>query len=432
MNSTSTKRLYEVFKAHPIISKDSRALPNNCIYFALKGENFDGNKFAKEALKKGAAYAVVDDYSLEDQDQLLFVDDVLTALKDLANYHRSKFNIPVIAITGSNGKTTSKELIAAALSPKYRIAVTKGNYNNHIGVPLTLLSISEEHELAIIEMGANHQGEINMLCQIANPTHGLITNIGKAHLEGFGGVEGILKGKTELFRHLEKVNGTAFINLDDEKIAKNIPATQTITFSKKKSADCIGTLVATDPKLKGTWQMGDHSGNIKSSLYGEYNFSNILAACCIASSFKVNEKKIDRAIASYQSEMNRSQLIQQGTTAIYLDAYNANPTSMELSLENFEKVKAKNKIAILGDMFELGEDAAKEHEEIIKKAENCKTIAACIFVGSNFYSLSDLSKQAQFFKTTQEAKDWFKSQDFTNSTLLLKGSRGMALEELLK
>ena len=432
MKSTSTKRLYEIFKAHPIISKDSRKLPTNCLYFALKGENFDGNKFAKEALKKGAAYAVVDDYSLENNNQLLFVDDVLTALQDLANYHRNKFDFPVIAITGSNGKTTSKELIAAALSPKYKIAVTKGNYNNHIGVPLTLLSISEGHELAIIEMGANHQGEINMLCQIANPTHGLITNIGKAHLEGFGGVEGILKGKTELFRHLEKVNGTAYINLDDEKIAENIPATRTITFSTRKTADCRGTLETTHPELKGTWQMGKQGGTIESSLYGEYNFSNILAACCIASTFEVEEKKIDLAIASYHSEMNRSQLIQQGSLTIYLDAYNANPTSMGLSLENFEKVEAKHKTAILGDMFELGNDAAKEHEVIILKAEKCNTITQCVFVGSNFYKLKDTSKKAQFFKTTQEAKDWFLKQNLENVTLLLKGSRGMALEELLK
>ena len=431
MNKTTIDQLYQVFKAHPVISKDSRALPKDCIYFALKGENFDGNKFALEALEKGAAYAVVDDQSLKQDDNLLYVDDVLIALQELARHHRNKVNMPVLAITGSNGKTTSKELIAAALSKKYKVAVTKGNLNNHIGVPLTLLSISKTDEFAIIEMGANHQGEIAALCKIANPTHGLITNIGKAHLEGFGGVEGILKGKTELFRHLESNNGVAFINLDDVKLSKNTPNTKTISFSIGKTADCIGQLEETHPKLIGSWSMGEKYGKIESSLYGAYNFSNILAACCIATSFGVDENKIETAINSYHSEMNRSQLIERGSNTIYLDAYNANPTSMSLSLQNFEQVRAENKVAILGDMFELGEETASEHQTIIETAKHTKSISTFVFVGSNFYGLKGLTSEFLFFKTTDEAKNWFKSQAFKNSIFLLKGSRGMSLEKLL-
>lgn len=432
MNKATIEKLYEAFKIHPLISKNSREVPHNCIYFALKGENFDGNKFALEALEKGAALAVVDDQSLTNNKNLLFVDDVLIALQELANHHRNKLNIPVLAITGSNGKTTSKELIAAALSQKYKIAVTKGNLNNHIGVPLTLLSITKADELAIIEMGANHQGEIAELCKIANPTHGLITNIGKAHLEGFGGVEGILKGKTELFRHLENSNGVAFLNSDDVKLSQNTPNTKTISFSIGKSADCIGQLKATHPTLLGSWKMGEKNGKIKSSLYGAYNFSNILAACCIASTFDVDDKKIETAVNNYRSEMNRSQLLERDSNFIYLDAYNANPTSMSLSLQNFEQVEATSKIAILGDMFELGEDAAKEHQAIIEIARECNTISTFVFVGNNFYNLKKSVKEAVFFKTTDEAKNWFKEQQFKNSAILLKGSRGMSLEKLLK
>jgi len=375
MNETTIEQLYEVFKAHPVISKDSRELPEGCIYFALKGENFDGNKYALEALEKGAAFAVVDDPALKCNKSILFVDNVLSALQQLANYHRNTFKIPVLAITGSNGKTTSKELIAATLSKKYKVAVTKGNLNNHIGVPLTLLSISKSDEFAVIEMGANHQGEIAALSKIANPTHGFITNIGKAHLEGFGGVEGILKGKTELFRHLESTNGVAFINLDDVKLSKNLPNTKNISFSIGNKADCVGQLIASHPKLIGTWSMGEKNGKVESSLYGDYNFSNILAACCIASTFGVEQSKIDAAISAYHSEMNRSQLLEYKSNTIYLDAYNANPTSMSLSLQNFDLVQAENKVAILGDMFELGKDAEKEHQTIIEQAAQTSTIS---------------------------------------------------------
>ncbi|MBL4707390.1 MAG: UDP-N-acetylmuramoyl-tripeptide--D-alanyl-D-alanine ligase [Flavobacteriales bacterium] len=431
MKKTSIEELYEVFLKHPQISKDTRQVDQGSIYFALKGESFDGNRFAEDAILKGAAFAVIDDPNYKKDEQFLLVDNCLKTLQKLANYHRQQLNIPVIGISGSNGKTTTKELIAATLNKKYKILYTEGNYNNHIGVPLTLLRISPEHEIAVIEMGANHQGEIDMLCNIAEPNYGMLSNIGKAHLEGFGGVEGVKKGKTELFRFLQKNNSPIFINLDDSAIRESAPENNIITYSLHDKADCRGKVEQTHPNLKGIWKTKNASGLINSSLYGEYNFHNILAAICIANFFEVEAKKIDAAISEYQSDMNRSQILKKDGLTIFLDAYNANPTSMSLSIENFDKVESKNKIAIIGDMFELGDAAHEEHKKIIQQSKEMRSIHLFIFVGVLFHEHYHESKNAQFFSTTDEAKKWFKSQELKGSTVLLKGSRGMRLEALL-
>ena len=360
------------------------------------------------------------------------MDNVLESLQQLAHHHRKQLHIPIIAISGSNGKTTTKELIAAALSKKYKTLYTLGNYNNHIGVPLTLLRITKEHEIAIIEMGANHQGEIDFLCQIAEPNYGMLTNIGKAHLEGFGGEEGVRIGKTEMFKYIAKTNGTLFINLDDTNIKASTPDTKTVTYSIYEVADCSGTLMETHPRLIGKWAKNSSSGKINSSLYGAYNFHNIMAACTIASHFGVDATNIDDAINKYESDMNRSQIVKTLGADIYLDAYNANPSSMSLSLDNFEKVKAKKKVAILGDMFELGESAYLEHSAIIEQAKKNTSIHLNIFVGEHFAEHRFEDKKVKFFKTTEDLKKWFKSNSWVGFTLLLKGSRGMKIETLLQ
>lgn len=431
MKINSIEELYDIYLTAPILSKDTREISKGCIYLALKGENFDGNKFAKDAIEKGANFAIIDNPQYDFGDNYLLVDNVLSCLQDLAKYHRNKLDIPVIAVSGSNGKTTTKELIASTLSEKFNVLFTAGNYNNHIGVPLTLLRINSTHELAIIEMGANHQGEIDFLCRIAKPNYGLLTNIGKAHLEGFGGELGVLKGKTELFRYLEQNNGTSFINLDDSKIAANCPSKNTISYSLNNVANCEGTVNTTHPSLKGTWKTSNYSGTINSSLYGEYNFHNILAACCIANYFGVDGEKIDRSISNYTSDMNRSQLVSFKTNMVYLDAYNANPTSMGLSLQNFDKVNSENKIAIIGDMFEVGDAAFVEHKTIVELARSLSTIKQFVFVGALFLKHKESFPSALFFETTEECKTWFSQASFKESTLLLKGSRGMKLESLL-
>ena len=433
MKKINTEELYSIYLKHPNLSKDTRDIANECIYLALKGENFNGNTFADKALEIGAAYVLIDEEKFWKDERYLLVDNVLESLQRLANYHRKKLNIPILAISGSNGKTTTKELIAAALSKKFNTLHTLGNYNNHIGVPLTLLRITSEHEIAIIEMGANHQGEIAFLCNIAAPNFGMLTNIGKAHLEGFGGEEGVRKGKTEMFKYMEKNNGTLFINVDDSKIRASVPeSVKTVTYSIRETAQCTGTLTETHPRLIGSWRSDSKSGEINSALYGAYNFHNIIAACTIASHFGVDAADIDHAINAYESDMNRSQLVKKLGADIYLDAYNANPSSMKLALENFEQSTQENKIVILGDMFELGEVANKEHTAILQQLESSNTINQKILVGQLFMEHQDNYDQFHFFKTTEEVKKWFKSKRWEKTTILMKGSRGMRLENILQ
>lgn len=431
MKYTPIEELYAIYLKHPTISKDTRQIEPNCIYFALKGDNFDGNKFAKDALSKGAAYAVIDDANYQDGEQYILVENSLQTLQDLARFHRSKLNIPVIGITGSNGKTTSKELIATVLDKGLKVHSTKGNYNNHIGVPLTLLQINPSIEIAVIEMGANHQGEIDFLCNIADPDFGLITNIGKAHIEGFGGVEGIKKGKSELYRFLSRKDGKVFINNDDEVLKSLLPAIATIRYGKNAEAYCEGVLEKTHPTLSGSWSSEERKGTIRSKLYGEYNFYNILAAICIGNHFQIKPSTIDAAISEYESKINRSQKIVRESATIYLDAYNANPTSMALAIENFEKSDHSKRVAILGDMFELGEDTFKEHQEIVKKVIGSKEIERMVFVGQHFYEHKIEKSDAYFFKTTEEAKHWFQKNN-GNAAFLIKGSRGMQMEKIME
>ena len=431
MDYTSIEALHALFLKHPIISKDSRNIPEGCIYFALKGERFDGNKFALDAIEKGAAYSVVDDPSLDQHPQFLFVKNGLKCLQDLGNFHRNTFDIPIIGITGSNGKTSTKELVYAALSQQFNTLATTGNYNNHIGVPLTLLEITKEHEIAIIEMGASAQGEIDLLCHIAAPNYGMITNIGKAHLEGFGGIEGVKKGKSEMYRYLEKNGGQVFINQDDKILKELTGEVKQIGYGKDASAYCSGILSTTQPTLKGKWKCQQSTGTIDSKLYGEYNFYNIMAAVCMGNHFGVPPNLIDQGINSYVSGMNRSQILSKENYTIYLDAYNANPTSMKAALDNFIAREEGHKYVVLGDMFEIGQSSVEEHKVTVEQVLNADSIMAGIFVGKEFYKASIDSDKLHFFQKLSEAKNWFDQQEFHEAHLLIKGSRGMQLEKLL-
>ncbi|WP_299289025.1 UDP-N-acetylmuramoyl-tripeptide--D-alanyl-D-alanine ligase [uncultured Mucilaginibacter sp.] len=433
----TTEQLYQIFLQHPHISTDTRKITPNSIFFALKGANFNANTFAEKALEMGAAYAVIDEAAYRKSDRFILVDDVLAALQDLARYHRKQLNIPVIGLTGSNGKTTTKELINSVLNQRFKTYATKGNLNNHIGVPLTLLSISRETEIAIIEMGANHQQEIAFLCSIAQPTHGLITNIGKAHLEGFGGPEGVRKGKGELFDFLEQTSGTVFANHDDlilEEMTFHRHFKHVVYYGKDETNSVSGEILENVPLLKIEWQANEGTSTqkqeVQTQLTGSYNFDNILAAICIGNHFKLSAEQINTGIESYQPENSRSQIVQTKTNTLICDYYNANPSSMEVAIKNLDAITANKKVLILGDMFELGEHSSAEHELIIKKANE---IAADqrIFIGSAFYQ-HHASFTGTFFEITDAAFIALKSSPITNATVLVKGSRSMKLESLLE
>lgn len=433
MEYSSLEEFYHLFLKHPTISKDTRKITKGCIYVALKGESFDGNQFAEQAIERGAAYALIDHPEYKKDDRYLLVENTLQFLQQLANHHRRQFTIPIIAISGSNGKTTTKELIASVLTKKHKVLFTQGNYNNHIGVPLTLLGLRIDHDIAVIEMGANHQKEIEFLCTIAEPNYGMLTNIGKAHLEGFGGIEGVKKGKSELYRHLEATNGVVFLNGDDEVLSSLSKSPQPITYGKQNKNQCIGILDQTHPQLKGSWSYNDEQeGKITPQLYGEYNFYNILAAICMGNYFDVPAKLIDEAITGYESTMNRSQIIEKKGFKILLDAYNANPTSTSLALQNFDKHNSDNKVAILGDMFELGDSSKEEHLRIIELCSNSNTIEKFIFVGHHYFEHRSSFINFLFFKTTEGAKKWFSDYKKDGQTFLLKGSRGMAMEKIIE
>ena len=411
---------------------DSRKIKPGCIFFALKGERFNGNKFAKEAIKQGAAYAIIDEEEYQIGGQFILVKNVLKTLQDLAAHHRRQFQIPVIAITGSNGKTTTKELISAVLSSHYKTHFTKGNFNNHIGVPLTLLAMQQGTEVAIIEMGANHLGEIDFLCKIAQPTHGLITNIGKAHLEGFGGLEGVKKGKSELYRYLANNNGAAFVNQDEPFLSSLVENVRWKIFYKKgpiPKSDSIPfeiQLLSETPFIQAAFASDDNTFiEIKSRLIGQYNFANIMTAAVMGIYFKVPSEKIKTAIENYVPSNNRSQVVIIETNTFLLDAYNANPTSMKNALSHFSKMDAPKKIAILGAMKELGEHAEAEHKAIVALAEECN-FEKMILVGKEYDPVGH-----PFFENIDELKKWFTKQEFRNTHFLLKGSRSIGLEKLL-
>lgn len=418
-------QLHQLFLKHPTVCTDTRKISEDCIFFALKGENFNGNTYASEALKKGAALAVVDEEEHATSDRHLLVDDVLETLQNLSTYHRNRSQAKVIALTGSNGKTTTKELINAVLSKKYRTIATKGNLNNHIGVPLTLLSIQADTEMAVVEMGANHLKEIEFLCNLAQPDFGYVTNFGKAHLEGFGSEEGIIKGKSELYDYLTSHNRSVFINADDkiqiEKLKNHI---KKYGFSTKNHGYYPIKLVDTDPfvKLKAEETL------IASQLIGSYNFTNCAAAVLIGKYFNVALDDIKSAIENYIPSNNRSQILEKNGHRIILDAYNANPTSMKAALTNFNQMKGANKIAFLGDMFELGHTAKVEHQNIAELASTLG-IKSTYLIGENFNGTKTSLKKFQSFDVL---KKYLEENPLKEENLILiKGSRGMALERIL-
>lgn len=427
----SIEQLYRIYKEYPSVQTDTRKLKEGDIFFALKGENFNGNEFVHKAIEAGAAYAVIDEEQYAVFGKTVLVDDVLTALQQLAKHHREQLcsnrPIPFIGITGSNGKTTTKELIHAVLSAIFRTYTTEGNLNNHIGVPLTLLKIKEDAEMAVIEMGANHQREIASYCEYALPTHGLITNCGKAHLEGFGGEEGVRKGKGELFDHLRSHNGIAFVMWDYDYLQEMSTGISSIIRYGTSNAEIEGHLLQSEPFLEVAIQKGADIPSIKTQLVGDYNLPNVLAAVAVGKQFGVPDQTIKEAIENYMPSNSRSQLLERGTNKIILDAYNANPSSMKLAIENFSRIHAVNKILLLGAMAELGDTSLAEHQALVDLVRQYEWDTV-VLVGGDFLKTEHPFLQ---FNNAGEAKDWLREQDIENSYLLIKGSRSMQMEKVL-
>ncbi|RZK67608.1 MAG: UDP-N-acetylmuramoyl-tripeptide--D-alanyl-D-alanine ligase [Pedobacter sp.] len=419
--------LHQHFLASTSICTDTRKIIQGCMFVALKGDNFDANTFAAKALEMGAKYVVIDNEEYKFGNETILVNDSLIALQQLANFHRRYLGLPVIALTGSNGKTTTKELINVVLSKKYNVVATVGNLNNHIGVPLTLLSFTKETEIGIVEMGANHQKEIELLCEIAEPNFGYITNFGKAHLEGFGGVEGVIKGKSELYDYLAKNTKTAFINLDDPIQEEKTAALPRYTFATD-NYNCDVRVESVEANPMVTVKVNDVT--IQSNLIGIYNAPNISAAVTIGSYFKVSDAKIKDAIQNYIPANNRSQLMEKNGRKIILDAYNANPSSMTAAIANFAQIDGISKLAVLGDMFELGVESLEEHKNIVDLVNDQDKIDV-IFVGHDFYANRTENPNLQFFQSYDSFRESYKEFDKVYDTLLIKGSRGMALERTL-
>ncbi|NTS41776.1 UDP-N-acetylmuramoyl-tripeptide--D-alanyl-D-alanine ligase [Flavisolibacter sp. BT320] len=420
------EELYAIYQQHPSVQTDTRKLQKGDLYFALKGPNFNGNAFAEQALQKGAAYAIVDEEAFNTSDRTILVADVLETLQGLALHHRRQFNIPFLAITGSNGKTTTKELIHAVLSTTFKTYTTEGNLNNHIGVPLTLLKIKNDAQMAVIEMGANHQKEIQSYCEIALPTHGLITNCGKAHLEGFGGEEGVRKGKGELFDYLRSHNGTAFIMADYDYLHEMSTGINEVVRYGTTAGDTVGTTTQSDPFLEVHFTKGLND-TIATQLVGSYNLPNVLAAVAVGKFFGVEEEKIKAAIEQYTPSNSRSQLLQKGKNKIILDAYNANPSSMKAAIENFAKTEGENKLLVLGAMAELGEGSVQEHQAIIEEIarHNWQHV---LLVGGDFLKTAH---SYHSFATPERAGEWLQAAGISDAYLLVKGSRSMQMEKVL-
>ena len=444
----STEELYQLYIKHPVISTDTRKIIPGSLFFALKGDKFDANTFAAAAIAAGAAYAVIDDPAYLLNEQYLLVPDVLTALQDLARHHRRQLHIPVIGLTGSNGKTTTKELINAVLSQRFNTYATQGNLNNHIGVPLSVLSINNKHEAAVIEMGANHQKEIELLSSIAQPSHGLITNIGKAHLEGFGGIAGVRKGKGELYDFLsgagKGIAGVTFVNADDPVLvamALEKGLDPIVYYGDSDTAAIVsGMIIANDPLLTLEWtdRRSDRIHAVQTHLTGEYNLPNILVAIAIGLYFDIDPAAINAGISGYQPNNNRSQITHTATNTLICDYYNANPSSMAVAIENLGKLDAPHKVLILGDMFEMGEEAAVEHEAIINKALAAR-VDDRIFIGPEFHKAAQsmdhrpsTMDNTVFHPSVEAASAYLKNNPIRNATVLIKGSRGMALERLVE
>ncbi len=420
------EEIYKLFIKSTGVSTDTRKIKNDCLFFALKGDNFNGNEFASEAIKQGAAYAIVDEDINNSANTIIKVDNVLQTLQKLGNHHRNQFDIPVIGITGSNGKTTTKELIATVLSTSYKVHFTQGNFNNHLGVPLTLLNMPKGTEIAVIEMGANHIGEIADLCKIANPNYGIITNIGKAHLEGFGGYEGVLRAKTELYQHILSNGKTVFIN-SQEEVLNNMSKRFSKPIMYPSSGDFFEcNFLGANPFVAFVVDGITYT----SQLIGEYNFSNIAGALAIGSYFKVPQNKAIEAIINYIPGNNRSQIIKSTTNTIILDAYNANPNSMEAAIENLAAMDVDSKSVILGDMLELGSDSQKEHEAL-GKLVGSKKFNAIFFCGTEIRSAVPKCIGSLYFKTKTELADYLTTNPLTNTNVLIKASRSIGLETLV-
>ena len=420
--------LYQLYLQHPSISTDTRRVQPGDLFFALKGEHFNGNLFASQSLDKGASYAIIDEPIHKKDDRCLVVKDVLSSLQELAAHHRNQFSIPFVAITGSNGKTTTKELIHAVLSSKYKTYTTEGNLNNHIGIPLTILKIKNDAQVAIVEMGANHLGEIAGYCSYTRPTHGLITNCGKAHLEGFGSLEGVKKGKGELYDYLRAYGGSAFVMWDYDYLQQMSNGIREVFSYGTNHADITAVAEESVPFLKVKITKGQNAGSIQTHLTGDYNLPNVLAAICIGSYFKVAPESIKQGIENYMPSNSRSQLLQAGTNTIVLDAYNANPSSMKLAIRNFDHFPSAHKILLLGAMAELGSESISEHEQIVQQIASGSWDDVAL-VGGDFLKIKHPYLS---FSDSEEAGKWLASKSFRNTAFLVKGSRSMQMEKAIE
>ena len=426
-------KIYELYKLHPIICTDSRKVVEGCIYFSLKGENFDGNTFAIEALQNGAAYSVADYQELPNTEGLIKVEDGLKALQELAAHHREQFDIPVLGITGSNGKTTTKELVHSVLTQKLNVLSTTGNFNNHIGVPLTLFGLKAEHEIAIIEMGASRQGDIKELCDIANPNFALITNIGKAHLETMGGLAGVLKTKTELFDHIRTNGGELLVHSCDKLLVGNVNGKEAFYYGALPTDDVQGRIVRDGNFVSVQWKRKDDGNSIddapvvRTNLTGTYNLPNIMAAVATGIEFGLTDEEIANGISSYQPSNNRSEVKKKGSNTFILDAYNANPSSMEVAITNLISSDGENHSVILGEMLEVGESSDEEHRNICTRLQLLPIKSVCL-VGKEFQQFKN-EFGFNFFLTVDELNEWLKNNPFEEETVLIKGSRGNRLEK---
>ena len=432
--------LYSTYLKSRTVTTDSRAITPGCIFFAFKGETFDGNAFAPQALEQGAALCVISDERYKVDERCIVVEDVLTTLQQLATLHRSHLTIPIIGITGTNGKTTTKELVHAVLAKKYRTHATQGNFNNHLGVPLTLLAIPADAEMAIVEMGANHPGEIAALCKIAQPDFGLITNVGRAHLEGFGSFEGVIRTKTELYRHLVSRKGHAFVNSDNDILTSQAASIglNTLSYGASEKAQTRGHLVGSDPYMKFYIEDGDNVYSIQSQLLGNYNFDNAMAAAAVGRYFRVDLWDIKEAIEQYAPANKRSQYKESGRNVLFLDCYNANPSSMKVALDNFTALPRENKVAMLGGMKELGTDSRKEHETIVTRlieSITAGTLSQAVLVGPEFQGMNEGHEEVvQWFENVGEAVKHYTAAPLSGATVLLKGSNSTKmwlLEDIL-
>ncbi len=430
-NIMSITELYSLLKRHPRVITDSRLIEKDCLFFALKGENFNGNTFATSALEKGAAFSIIDEPEYQTDSRCILVENVLAALQELSRYHRQQLGIPIIAITGTNGKTTTKELVSAVLSQKFRVTYTQGNLNNHIGVPLTLLSMDSSTEMGIVEMGANHPGEIEILCSIALPNYGLITNVGRAHLEGFGSFEGVKKTKAELYRYLESHNGKIFVNSSNPDLMEMSGDVPGIFYKTTKDGEGLeGELLNSAPYMAFRARFAKGWLYFKTNLIGNYNLENALASLCAGNYFGVDPLKMQKAIEGYRPTNNRSQYIRTAKNRVLMDAYNANPTSMSVALSSFNKLNDSSKAVMLGDMFELGDSSPEEHQKIVDLVKFMNF--TLVFLAGTQFSKCNIPENFHVFENGILLKEYLQNNPPEGHFILIKGSRGMKLETLLE